>query len=193
MTARRRPGFLSAVPVTLRLRVTVVAALAVLGVLSVTSVGLVLVHHNALVAALDELLDQHADTLETRVRSQQPLQGGDLPTDDVQVELVGADGTILAASPDLKAPIPAYAGRSGPVTVELPGEGERRLLVREVDGTSIRVTGSLGDANESTAALARSLMLTVPLSTAVLAGIVWWAVGRALRPVEAIRAQVAMS
>jgi signal transduction histidine kinase len=191
MTARRRTGFLSAVRGTLRLRVTVVAALAVLGVLSVTSIGLVLVHHHALVEGLDEILDQHADTLEARLRSAQPVLDRDLPTDDVQVQLVGADGTVLAASPDLDGSLPGGVARSGPVTVELPGSaGERRLLVRDVDGTSIRVSGSLDDANDSTAALARSLMIAVPLSTAVLAGIVWWAVGRALRPVEAIRTQV---
>jgi signal transduction histidine kinase len=52
------------------------------------------------------------------------------------------------------------------------------------------VAGRLDDVHDSTAALGGSLMLAVPLSTAVLAGIVWWAVGRALRPVEAIRARV---
>lgn len=113
MTARRRTGFLSAVRGTLRLRVTVVAALAVLGVLSVTSIGLVLVHHHALVAGLDEILDQHADTLEARLRSGQPVLDRDLPTDDVQVQLVGADGTVLAASRIWTVPSPGVS--LGPV------------------------------------------------------------------------------
>jgi signal transduction histidine kinase len=190
MTARR-PGFLAAVSGTLRLRVTAVAVLAVLVVLSVVSGGIVLAHHNALVEALDELLDQHADTLEARLESGQRVQDRDLPTDDILVQVVGADGRVLAASQGLDGALPGDAGPSGKATVELPGDaGDGRLRIRQIDGTSIRVAGSLDDVDDSTTALARLLMLAVPLSTAVLAGVVWWAVGRALGPVEAIRARV---
>jgi signal transduction histidine kinase len=190
MTAGRRGGLLPAVSGTLRLRITAVAALAVLAVLSVASLGLVLAQRSALVEALDELLDQHADTLEDRVASGQPVQGADLPSDDVLAQVVAADGTVLAASPDLEGVL-SLTGESGPRTVELPGTGEEaRLLVREVDGTRIAVAASLDDVDESTGVLAGSLMLAVPLSTAVLAGLVWWAVGRALLPMEAIRARV---
>lgn len=189
MTGRGRPG-LGAVPGTLRTRVTAVAALAVLAVLSVASAGLVLAQRSILVEALDETLDQHADALEARVLSHQPLQGRDLPSEDVVVEVVGADGTVLGASWDPGGSLGA-TGATGQATVQLPGNGDKaRLLVRVVDGTTIRVAGSLDDVRDSTAALAGSLMLAVPLSTAVLAGIVWWAVGRALRPVEDIRARV---
>jgi signal transduction histidine kinase len=191
MTARRPRGFFPRVPGTLRLRVTAVAALAVLAVLSVASVGLVLVHERALVEALDELLDQQVDALALRVRTERPVQDRDLPTEDVLVQVVGADGTVLAASPGLDGSLPGDVDGGGPATVELPGgAGEVRLLVREVEGTSIRVAGNLEDIEDSTAALAGQLMLAVPLSTAVLGGVVWWAVGRALRPVEAIRARV---
>jgi signal transduction histidine kinase len=176
---------------TLRVRVTAVAVLAVLAVLSAASLGLVLAQRNALVGVLDESLDQHADALAAGVQSQQPFQSRDLSDEDILVQVVGADGTVLAASPGLDGPLPGNAGPSGRATVQLPGSGrEARLLVREVDGATIRVAGGLDDVHDSTAALGGSLMLAVPLSTAVLAGIVWWAVGRALRPVEAIRARV---
>jgi signal transduction histidine kinase len=189
MTGRGRPGR-GVVPTTLRTRVTAVAALAVLAVLSVASAGLVLAQRTALVEALDETLDQHADALAARVRSHQPLQVRDLPSEDVVVEVVGADGTVLAASRDLGGSLGA-TGAAGQATVELPRKGDKaRLVVRVVDDTTIRVAGSLDDVRDSTAALAGSLILAVPLSTAVLAGIVWWAVGRALRPVEDIRARV---
>ncbi|MET0764334.1 MAG: HAMP domain-containing sensor histidine kinase [Blastococcus sp.] len=191
MTSGGRRGFLAAFRGTLRLRVTAVAALAVLALLSVASAGLVIAHQNALIEALDELLDQHADALVARVRSDQPVRDRDLPAEDVLAQVVGRDGTVRAASPDLNGDLPGDVGGSHPVTVELPGgAGEARLIVREVDGTSIRVAGGLDDIDDSTAALAGQLMLGVPLSTAVLAAILWWAVGRALRPVEAIRAQV---
>ena len=181
-------GGLRAVPGTLRARVTAVAVLAVLVVLSVTSAAVVLAQRNALVAALDETLDQRADELALRVRSGQPLSDGDLEVEDVVVQVVGVDGRVLASSPGLEGDLPRDAS---PATVELPGSGEpARLLVRDVGGTAILVAGSLDDVQESTAALAGSLLLAVPLSTAVLAGVVWWAVGRALRPVEAIRLRV---
>lgn len=38
--------------------------------------------------------------------------------------------------------------------------------------------------------LRTSLLVAVPVSAAVLAGLVWWLVGRVLRPVDAIRAEV---
>jgi signal transduction histidine kinase len=55
---------------------------------------------------------------------------------------------------------------------------------------TVVVAGSLDDVEESGATLVRGLAIGIPLSTAVLAGIVWWAVGRALRPVDDIRARV---
>jgi signal transduction histidine kinase len=191
VTAGRRPGRLPAVRGTLRLKVTAVSALAVLVVLALGSLGLVLAQRHALVESMDELLDQHADALEVRARSERPLQPSDLPSDDVVAQVVAADGRVLAASPDLEEALPGGAEDFGPATVRLPGaDEETRLLVRAVDGTTIRMAGSLDDVQDSTASLAGTLVLAVPLSTAVLAAVLWWAVGRALRPVEAIRARV---
>jgi signal transduction histidine kinase len=59
-----------------------------------------------------------------------------------------------------------------------------------VDGLSVRVAGLLDDVDDGAAALTLSLLIAVPVSAAVLGLIVWWAVGRALRPVDAIRARV---
>ena len=181
-------GGLRAVQGTLRARVTAVAVLAVLVVLSLTSVGVVLAQRNALVDALDETLDQRADDLAVLVRSGQQPTDRDLEFDDVVVQVVAADGRVLAASPDLQGDLPRNAS---PATVELPGSAEpARLHVRDVEGTTILVAGTLDDVRDSTVALAGSLLLAVPVSTAVLASVVWWAVGRALRPVEAIRLRV---
>ena len=47
------------------------------------------------------------------------------------------------------------------------------------------------DIDESIAALRLTLAVAIPVVTAVLAGLIWWLVGRTLRPVEAIRRQVA--
>jgi len=189
MTAGRRRGWW-AVPGTLRTRVTAVAALAVLAVLAVTSVGLVLAQRHALLDARDETLDQHADDLAARVRSGRAPAGRDLAFEDVAVQVVAADGRVLAASPGLEGDLPQDARGSAPTTVELPSGESVRLVARETGGTRILVAGNLDDVRDGTAVLAGSLLLAVPLSTAVLAGVVWWAVGRALRPVEAMRVRV---
>jgi signal transduction histidine kinase len=181
---------MTAGPRSLRVRVTAVASLAVLVVLSVASVGLVVAQRAALVDALDESLDQLADEITARVRAGQPPTERDLAKEDVVVQVVGADGTVLAASPGLAGDLPRDTG-SSPTTVSLPGTSEEaRLVTGDADATTVLVAGSLEDVRDSTRTLAGSLLLAVPLSTAVLAGVVWWAVGRALRPVEDIRTRV---
>jgi signal transduction histidine kinase len=74
--------------------------------------------------------------------------------------------------------------------VVLPDGEPARLLERHVGRRTVLVAGSLDDLSDSTTALAGTLLIAVPLTSAVLAGVVWWAVGRALRPVEDIRARV---
>ena len=174
----------------MRARVTAVAALAVLAVLSVASVGVVLAQRDALLEIGDDHLDQQADALEGELEAGRPVRDDDLPSDDVLVEVLARDGTRLAASDGLEHPLPRGRARDDIVTVELPDGEEARLLERDVDGTTVLVARSLDDLSDSSTALAGSLLLAVPLTGVVLAGVVWWAVGRALRPVEDIRARV---
>ena len=53
------------------------------------------------------------------------------------------------------------------------------------------IAASLDDLDESVAQLRRSLMWIVPSAIVALLAVVWVVVGRTLRPVEQIRAQVA--
>jgi signal transduction histidine kinase len=188
----RRAGRL--LPRSLRTRVTAVAALAVLAVLTVAGVGLVTAQRSALLEALEETLDQQADSLAARIRSGAAVSADDMPDEDVLAEVVAPDGRVLAASPGLEGPLPAIdppVTGSRVTTVELPTSGESvRLLVREVDGVTLRLAGDLDDVGDSVGALGAGLLVAVPLSTAVLALVVWWAVGRALRPVDDIRRRV---
>ncbi len=193
MTARPHPRW-RLVPATLRARVTALAALAVLGVLTAASIGLVMAQRAALVEAIDESLDQQADAVVAELQAGEPVRDRDLPSDDVVVEVIGPGGTLLVASDGLEGRLPEADRQhdgSGPTTVELPGgDGAGRLLARDVGETTVLVAGSLDDVRDSTTALARALVIVVPLTSTVLAGVVWWAVGRALRPVEDIRARV---
>jgi signal transduction histidine kinase len=181
-------------PRTLRTRITLLAGLAVLGVLAATSAALVVTQQASLTEALDESLGRQADVVAQRLRSGDPVGRGDLVSDDVAVEterpggeVVRVPGGLTARLPDVRPP----TGGTAVTTVDLTEEaGPARLLVRDVGGTTVRVAGSLDDVRESAAALIRALALAVPLASLVLAGVVWWAVGRAVRPVEEIRAQV---
>ena len=153
------------------------------------SVGLVLAQRAALMEALDEHLDQHGGRRGRPGEAGRPVRDGDLPSEDVLVEVVAADGP-LAASEGLDEPLPAgVRGRGSP-----PSNCRRRA------GAAPRAGRRGGDGagrgqprRRPTTARRRSpalLLVAVPLTSGVLAGVVWWAVGRALRPVEDIRARV---
>jgi signal transduction histidine kinase len=165
--------------------------LAVLGVLTSVGVGITLIHRAVLTDSLDESLGDRADVIAERLRAGDPLNRLDLPTDDVLVQVVGPDGTVLAASPGRTGRLWSETPRKTTVRDgELPGGGAARVLATPVDGATVYVAGTLEDVQDSTHALLRSLLVAVPLSTAVLAGLVWWLVGRVLRPVEGIRTEV---
>ena len=70
-----------------------------------------------------------------------------------------------------------------------------RVISRSVEGPGgpvvIHIAGTTDDIAESTRVLAASLLVIAPVVAALLAVLVWWLVGRTLRPVEAIRAEVA--
>src|SRR3954466_6421759 len=117
---------------------------------------------------------------------------GDLPGDDVLVQVVDGDGTVVAASTGL-ADVrlsPFQPGRTTISDGRFPGGGRARVLAKPAGESTVYVVGSLEDVADSTRTLARSLLVAVPVSGAVLAALVWWLVGRVLRPVEGIRAEV---
>ena len=159
-------------PRTLRARVSALAAAAVVVVLALAGIALVSATRATLTEDLDETLAAQADVLAARVAAGRPVTEADLLSDDVVVEVLGPDGR--------RARLPADADQPQ----------DARLATREVDGVRVRVAGSTEDVAETTGALVTALAVIVPLAALALAGIVWWAVGRALRPVEDIRRRV---
>jgi len=133
---------------------------------------------------------------------------GDLPKvlpaigDDSVAQVVAEDGTVLARSPNIlrAPPIAGFATGPAPVvrTVRGPDDQETedyRLWGRRAatpDGrVAVYVGSSLESAQEVTGRLTRLLWFGLPLVLALMAGAVWLVVGRTLRPVERIRAEVA--
>jgi signal transduction histidine kinase len=199
-SARARRGVLTR---SVRFRVTAVASLVSAAVLVVAGLVLLVAQRRELTESLDDRLRERADELVLRADEGQlaPV----FPIADVEDDLaqvVGPDGvTVVAASTNI----------SGRAAIAAPPPGSAREVVRRVDGLHlgadfrvlsrrfdtaggelvVHVGASLDDVNDSTAILATSLAVVVPAVASVLALLVWLLVGRTLRPVEAIRAEVA--
>ena len=84
-----------------RTRVTALAVLLVLAVLTVAAVGLVVAQRRLLIDNLDDATARRADDLAALVaadRLPDRLPGGG---DDIVAQVVDEDGTVLAASPGI--------------------------------------------------------------------------------------------
>ena len=189
---------------SIRFRVTAAATLAVGLVLLLGSVALVAAQARQVQANLDGSLARRADDLEAELRAgrvpERPAtpRGGDVGV----VQVVDARGEVVSASTNVTggraiADAPAPGRRQVFRTVpRLPVDDDRfRILSRRVtaDGGPfvVHVAASADVVRESATALRTSLVVGVPLLLAVLAGVTWLVVGRTLRPIEAIRAEVA--
>ncbi|MEU1973480.1 HAMP domain-containing sensor histidine kinase [Microbacterium sp. NPDC019599] len=108
--------------------------------------------------------------------------------DDVIVQVVDASGQVVAASEDAGGgALPDSGG-----TPVVAFDDESVLVVREdLDGDGALLLGvPLEDEQETLGTVAVLLAVAVPIVVALVAAITWWVVGRALRPVTQIRAQV---
>jgi signal transduction histidine kinase len=184
----------------IRIRITAIATAAVAIVLTGSAVTLLAVQRRQLTNALDVTLAQRADDLAAVVAA-----GGDVPAllpasgdDGTVAQIVTRDGTVIAASRGMREPL--GGSRPGAATevvrtVSVPGfDDPFRLLTRRAgpDGDVVlHVGANLDDVREATSTLAAALLAVVPIAALALATVVWWLVGRTLRPVEAIRSEVA--
>lgn len=183
---------------SVRFRVTVVAATAVVLVLLAGSVVLVVLQRQALTAALDATLVERADALQALVEDG-PLRREVAPTtEEGFVQLVDEAGEVRAGTPNARAaPLPLDPPAGGDEQIRtvdgLPVDDDAfRVLSRQVPPAGVLHVGTTYDVvGESSEALVQALLVTIPLTVAALAGLVWVVVGRVLRPVEDIRATAA--
>jgi signal transduction histidine kinase len=189
---------------TVRLKLTVLATSVVATVLAVSAVELVTVQRTMLVGGIDETLSNRADAVEAELGPSIPgLLAGQGDPDDSLVQLVAPDGSVAAASanatglPPVGRPLTATGQTqdvhtAGGLTFS---EDDYRVLRRRVSTASGTVTilvgENLDDVHDSVGILATSLAVSIPVVTVLLGLLLWWLTGRVLRPVEAIRAEVA--
>jgi signal transduction histidine kinase len=187
---------------SIRARITAVATVAVAAVLVAASLGLLAVQRRELHASFDDNLEQRADDLAARLAAgSEPLIDPAADSDRV-AQLVTPAGEVVAANdPSLAgepiAPTPGDEDDDEVRTVAGLGDEDDafRVLSRTVetpDGPLILHVGEeTDDIDETLGSLSGSLAVAVPIVIAVLGVIVWRLVGRTLRPVEAIRSEVA--
>ncbi len=175
-------------------------------VLLTTAAAVMLITSRQLYDNLDHALEQRADEVESTVESTVESAGSDraLFTSDPEdrfAQVVNGSGVVIASTPNV----------AGSVITELTaggGDDPRTIEVARLDGDAFRVlvragaigggeVGSIvvgeqvGDLRRELQILAIAMAIVFPFAVAVLAAAVWWLVGRTLRPVERIRAEVA--
>ncbi|MGD9704164.1 MAG: sensor histidine kinase [Acidimicrobiia bacterium] len=158
------------------------------------------------------LEDNVEDAARVRAREVAGLvQSGELPAtlavpvaDEAVVQVVDGGGAVIAASANVigSAPISDLRPEPGRTEVRdadrLPIEDEAgdpfRIVAFGAEGVSesitVYVAASLEPVNESVAAVRTILLIGLPVLLVIVAGTSWYVVGRALRPVDAIRQEV---
>jgi signal transduction histidine kinase len=186
---------------SLRTRATVLGTVVFAVLIAIGSVLLVETLESRLTDASDELSRSRVDDLLSLARS------GDLPPvlrnvdDNGVAQVVGADGAVLAASPNIagRPAIAALPADAAPRTrtFRAPDDTETetyRVWYAAGPGTTGPVTVYVGNSleavSEASAALRRALWLGAPVVIALLGLVIWVLLGRAIGRLDRIRAEV---
>jgi signal transduction histidine kinase len=183
------------VPRTIRGRVTVLAVTLTAMLLIGASVLMIGVLRWQLIDNLDENLAQRADAIAADLGDGQG--GGFGGDEDLLVQVIASDGTTATASSNLAGAAPIAPLVPGYTTTSaVPGRSETfRVLTRKVDtdnGPGYLLVGiNRDDVTDPLRIMTRTLALTVPAVVFLLGVLTWWLIGRVLRPVDTMRAQMA--
>lgn len=188
---------------SVRAKMTVLATLVAVIAVGISAVALLVVLRHSLERAGDDAAKTRVQDLAALATSGTLPALLTVPNDEDIAQVVDASGAVLAGST-------GHTGR-GIATFAPEGTAPVVRMVRDVpddnelidfrvwakraqthDGPVIVYIGtSLDSVNETIATVRRVLLLILPPLLALLAVASWVLVGRALRPVEAIRAEVA--
>jgi signal transduction histidine kinase len=188
---------------SVRARTTVLATLVVGVALTVGALGLLLVLRHSLERADDDTAKTRAHDLATLAATGSLPAKLTVPEEDDIAQVVDESGAVVASSRDQPdRPIAGFSpanGRSSVQTVRDVPDGTElesyrvwALRGRSPSGpVTVYVATNLESVSDTIATVRRVLAMGLPPLLALLALASWALVGRALRPVEAIRAQVA--
>ena len=194
---------------SLRLRITAVATLVVGVAMAAVAGGIVwAVEHRLEGRARDDVtlsLEHAADQLRQGELDRLRLAAG--PGAAPHVEVFDPEGRVLFRREDTAmapaevralAPPPVPLPPGGPVLLQAPAAGlagtDMLLGYRAVstpDGVfTVVAANPLTEVIRGVDSVVQALMFAMPALLAVVAGLVWLLVGRALRPIEAMRREV---
>ncbi|PPH29138.1 cell wall metabolism sensor histidine kinase WalK [Rathayibacter sp. AY1F9] len=172
---------------SLRTRITAAATAVVAAAALLGSVLFVLVLSSVLASSAASAADAEAERVAALVE-----QGGPeaVRGSEGLVQLV-VDGRVTAAGEDAEdLPPLALAESDDPVTVDVDDEGAVVVAARELDDDSLVVVGVPDEGREEAVSTTIGLLaVAVPLLIALVAVVCAVVVGRALRPVERMRAE----
>ncbi|MFI8345447.1 sensor histidine kinase [Streptomyces sp. NPDC085639] len=193
---------------SIRARTAAAAALAMAAVLAAGGLWL----HALLRANLLDNTTGRAELAARKVAAQLDSRtlppGGRLPAPESGVDLVlvrdEAGRTVASTgtgsgdpkhTPDLAGaprPGPGEDSRSAVLPPARPGGERRAVVVVNAPGAhTVYAMTVLGDVDDATRAVAIGLLAGAPPLTGFAAALAWWVTGRALRPVNAIRRELA--
>jgi signal transduction histidine kinase len=196
---------------SVRARTTALSMLVVAAALGVCAVNLVVIVSRSLVRNVDETNLTRAEDVAARARAGVlgriiPVSGG-VNDKTVFIQVVDQAGSVVASSEnylDTNAFIYVYPeeGTNNRILVQTTVHGppiapEKNFRVVVLTGqtpngpANVIVATEMAQAEDTVADLRRALAYGVPGVLALAGLLVWLLVGRALRPVEVIRSQVA--
>lgn len=190
---------------TIRARTTVAACLVVAVALAVSAILVLAVLRRSLVDNVDRATLARAQDIAAAVRQRSlPKKPAAPGEEDTIVQVIDASGRVRNASANFDGRDPIAVARPRSTRPErhtmsgLPEPDDttefRIVALRASTGahaSSVFVATSLEPVDESVDAVRRILVLGLPLLLVFVGATTWVVVGRALRPVEAIRSQVA--
>lgn len=180
---------------SLRLRITGGALVVVVGALSVGGWVVIGVVEREMTTQVDAALRADADFVDRTMSSGASLPTGEGPT-DLYVQFVGRSGEVIGAGTAAAGrPVLSAPGQPDGSIVSVTDRelGRLRVLVTDLSGHGdLRLVLARSSANVAVVreTLLRVLAVLVLVGSGLLAALVWFIVGRALRPVEQMRATV---
>jgi signal transduction histidine kinase len=183
---------------TVRVRITVAAVVVVGVTLVAAGAAMLALLHQTLVNDVREAAAIRGEGIAEVVEAERddaPLNGH---PDEEFVQILDSAGAVIAASDNLRGDPPVAEIRGeGSVQLDAVPFAERSFLavgVAGVDGhgrpLTIVVGRSLEPVSEALREVTVLLVFALPLLLVLVGFGAWWAVGRALAPVEAIRSEV---
>jgi signal transduction histidine kinase len=181
---------------TIRAITTAVATIVVAVALTVGAIGLIAAARSTMVNEVTESAQKQAAEVVGQLESGRPPVLEVAGSDEQLVQVMTPAGAVVAFSPNV-AGEPAVArlapGQSAHVITPL--DNDPFVAVAEgaqtPDGQRIvLVARALVDVLDTTTVITRLMIIGLPVLVAVVALTTWFAVGRVLAPVEAIRREV---